>query len=151
MRWWNGYVVASSDGVNVALVHLGGQGPKLLLAHATGFCATVWRPVAAALAADFDCWALVDGACTQQIDQPRQPGPKRAALQPRAMRQPNDRGLRCVRCKRAERRGRGVVVGVHADVLGESGVCIAGFAVGIQRHRCFPGMNRPVRVIARRA
>lgn len=51
-------VIGSSDGVRIALIHLGGRGPKLLLAHATGFCATVWRPVAEALANDFDCWAL---------------------------------------------------------------------------------------------
>ena len=72
----------------------------------------------------------VDRARAQQIDQPRQHGPKRAALQPRAMRQRNDRGLRGIRCERAERRGRRVVVGRQTMVLGESGACIAGFVGG---------------------
>ena len=49
---------SSSDDVSVHFTHPGGDGPPLLLAHATGFCADVWRPVAAALAGDFDCWAL---------------------------------------------------------------------------------------------
>jgi pimeloyl-ACP methyl ester carboxylesterase len=49
--------VDSTDGVRVALHDLGGHGPPLLLAHATGFCGRVWEPVAARLADRFRCWA----------------------------------------------------------------------------------------------
>ncbi len=49
--------VRSSDGVELALHDLGGDGPPLLLTHATGFCGPVWRPVAARLADHFHCWA----------------------------------------------------------------------------------------------
>lgn len=41
--------VASTDGITVALHDLGGDGPALLLCHATGFCAGVWEPVMAHL------------------------------------------------------------------------------------------------------
>lgn len=41
--------VASSDGVTVALHDLGGNGPPLLLAHATGFHGRVWGPCASHL------------------------------------------------------------------------------------------------------
>ena len=61
----------------------------------------------------------VDGACAQQIDQPRQHRPERAALQPRAVRHRNDRSLRGIRRECAERRGGGVVVGSEAVVLSE--------------------------------
>lgn len=47
----------------------------------------------------------VDRAAAQQVDQPRHPRPERPALQPRLLRQANDRGLRRIRRKRAERRG----------------------------------------------
>ncbi|MBL8777052.1 MAG: alpha/beta hydrolase [Acidimicrobiales bacterium] len=50
-------LVRSSDGVHVALHDLGGDGPPLLLTHATGFCGPVWRPVAERLADHFHCWA----------------------------------------------------------------------------------------------
>lgn len=36
---------ATSDGVSVAYTELGGTGPALLFAHATGFHGHVWRPV----------------------------------------------------------------------------------------------------------
>lgn len=49
---------ASSHGVTVDYLHLGGDGAPLLFAHATGFCATVWRPVAQALPDRYSCWAL---------------------------------------------------------------------------------------------
>jgi pimeloyl-ACP methyl ester carboxylesterase len=49
--------VASSHGVRVAVHDLGGEGPPVLFAHATGFCGPVWRPVAAHLH-DRRCWAL---------------------------------------------------------------------------------------------
>ncbi|HQF95265.1 MAG TPA: alpha/beta hydrolase [Microthrixaceae bacterium] len=49
---------SSSDGVVVDYLRLGGSGPRLLFVHATGFCATVWRPMADVLSERFDCWAL---------------------------------------------------------------------------------------------
>ncbi|HVE94031.1 MAG TPA: alpha/beta hydrolase [Acidimicrobiales bacterium] len=36
----------TDDGVDIAWHDLGGSGPDLLLAHATGFCAAVWEPIA---------------------------------------------------------------------------------------------------------
>ena len=60
----------------------------------------------------------VDGTRAQQVHQPRQPGAKRAALQPRAVGQRDDRGLRGIRGECAERRGRRIVVGRQAKVLG---------------------------------
>jgi pimeloyl-ACP methyl ester carboxylesterase len=42
-------LVPSTDGVEIAVYDLGGDGPDLLLVHATGFCAGVWAPVAAHL------------------------------------------------------------------------------------------------------
>jgi len=50
--------VASSDGVIVAVHDLGGSGPTLLLAHATGFHANVLAPMAGHLAGDFHCWGI---------------------------------------------------------------------------------------------
>ena len=85
----------------------------------------------------------IDRPGAQQIDQPRQHRAKRAALQPRAMGQPDDGGLRGCRGERAERRGRRVIVGLQADILGESGTCIAGFSAAIQRHRCPRGSSGP--------
>lgn len=38
--------VTSPDGTGVAVHDLGGEGPDVLLAHATGFCAAVWAPLA---------------------------------------------------------------------------------------------------------
>jgi pimeloyl-ACP methyl ester carboxylesterase len=48
----------STNGVTVAVHDLGGQGPPLLLAHATGFHAQVLAPMAAHLADRFHCWAF---------------------------------------------------------------------------------------------
>lgn len=48
----------SRDGVELAVHDLGGDGPPLLIAHATGFLAAVYRPLAERLAARFRCWAL---------------------------------------------------------------------------------------------
>ena len=45
------------DGPRIATYDLGGDGPDLLLVHATGFCAGVWGPVAALLD-DFRVTAL---------------------------------------------------------------------------------------------
>jgi pimeloyl-ACP methyl ester carboxylesterase len=54
--------VESSDGVEVAYYDLGGSGPALLLAHATGFCAAVLAPLAAALAGRLRAVALDERA-----------------------------------------------------------------------------------------
>ena len=41
--------VATADGVTIAVHDLGGAGPDLLLAHATGFHGRVWGPCASHL------------------------------------------------------------------------------------------------------
>lgn len=48
----------SADGTSIATYDLGGEGPDLVLVHATGFCAAVLEPLAAALAPSFHCTAL---------------------------------------------------------------------------------------------
>ena len=48
----------STDGVEVAAYDLGGKGPPLLLAHATGFHAHVFVPLAGRLAGRFHCFAF---------------------------------------------------------------------------------------------
>lgn len=48
----------STDGVTLAVQDLGGDGPPLLMAHATGFCGPVLGPMAAVLADRFHCWAF---------------------------------------------------------------------------------------------
>lgn len=48
----------TSDGVEIAAFDLGGDGPPLLLAHATGFHAMTWQPLAVALADRFHCYAF---------------------------------------------------------------------------------------------
>lgn len=48
----------TADGIAIACYDLGGTGPDLLLAHATGFCGRMWEPVAARLGDAFHCWAL---------------------------------------------------------------------------------------------
>jgi pimeloyl-ACP methyl ester carboxylesterase len=50
------HTVASTDGVTVAVHDFGGDGAPLLLAHATGFHALVWRPLVARLDG-FHAWA----------------------------------------------------------------------------------------------
>ena len=50
--------VPSTDGVDLALHDLGGDGPPLLLCHPTGFHGMVWAPVARNLAGRYHCWAL---------------------------------------------------------------------------------------------
>jgi pimeloyl-ACP methyl ester carboxylesterase len=49
-------LLPSSDGVKLAVHDLGGDGPPLLLAHATGFCGQVLAPLAAHLTDRFHCW-----------------------------------------------------------------------------------------------
>ncbi|MDA8293565.1 MAG: alpha/beta hydrolase [Actinomycetota bacterium] len=51
-------VCTSADGTPIATYDFGGHGPDLLLVHATGFCAAVLEPMAAALASSFRCTAL---------------------------------------------------------------------------------------------
>lgn len=41
--------VTTEDGLDLAVYDLGGDGPDVLLVHATGLCAGVWAPVAARL------------------------------------------------------------------------------------------------------
>ena len=50
--------VRSTDHVTLAVHHLGGSGAPLLVAHATGFCAHAYKPLAAVLHDRFDVWAL---------------------------------------------------------------------------------------------
>jgi pimeloyl-ACP methyl ester carboxylesterase len=50
--------VASTDGVDIAVHDLGGTGPALVLAHATGFHGRAWGPLAWALAERFHCWSF---------------------------------------------------------------------------------------------
>jgi len=50
--------VATPDGNAVAVHDLGGDGPTLLLAHATGFHGHVWDPVASRLKDRFHCWSF---------------------------------------------------------------------------------------------
>ena len=47
----------SSDGLEVAAWDLGGDGPPVLMAHATGFHGMVWPPMATNLA-DFHCYSF---------------------------------------------------------------------------------------------
>lgn len=47
--WPDARHVPSTEGVQVATYDLGGDGPDLLLVHATGFCGGVWAPLAAHL------------------------------------------------------------------------------------------------------
>jgi len=50
--------VVTSDGVGIETYDLGGTGPPLILAHATGFHGRVWLPVAARLRPRFRCIAF---------------------------------------------------------------------------------------------
>ncbi len=50
--------VTTVDGVGIAYYDLGGNGPPLLLAHATGFCGPTLAPMAAHLRGRFRCVAL---------------------------------------------------------------------------------------------
>lgn len=50
--------IPSTDDVSLELHDLGGAGPNLLIAHATGFCAGVYRPLGAGLSGRFHVWAL---------------------------------------------------------------------------------------------
>ena len=50
--------ITTGDGVELALYDLGGDGPDLLLAHATGFHGRVWLPIAEQLQSRFHCWSF---------------------------------------------------------------------------------------------
>lgn len=50
--------VASTDDVELELHHFGGEGPALLIAHATGFLAEAYRPMHRELQDHFDVWAV---------------------------------------------------------------------------------------------
>jgi pimeloyl-ACP methyl ester carboxylesterase len=50
--------VPSTDGVTLALIDLGGDGPPLLFCHPTGFHGMTWAPLAAHLAGVAHSWAL---------------------------------------------------------------------------------------------
>jgi pimeloyl-ACP methyl ester carboxylesterase len=48
----------SRDGTEIAWYDFGGDGPDLLLAHATGFCGEIWLPVVEHLRESFRCVAF---------------------------------------------------------------------------------------------
>jgi pimeloyl-ACP methyl ester carboxylesterase len=50
-------VVTTADGARIVVHDLGGDGPPLLMVHATGMHGRVWSPVAAAVRGHFHCWA----------------------------------------------------------------------------------------------
>ena len=50
--------VRTSDGVDVKLHHLGGEGPDLLISHATGFCGLAYEPMVRKLGERFTVWTL---------------------------------------------------------------------------------------------
>lgn len=50
--------VSSTDGVELEVHDFGGDGPPLLIAHATGMCAGAYLPMVPLLAARFHVWAL---------------------------------------------------------------------------------------------
>src|ERR1700687_213112 len=54
--------VTTPDGVSIAYYDFGGEGPPLLLAHATGFCGPVLGPMAEHLRGQFHCVALDERA-----------------------------------------------------------------------------------------
>ena len=62
----------STDGVELPVYDLGGDGPALLLAHATGFHGRAWGLLAPALAEAFRCWSF-DFRGHGQADRPDPP------------------------------------------------------------------------------
>jgi pimeloyl-ACP methyl ester carboxylesterase len=56
--WRLGPRVPGAQGVDIATYHLGGDGPPVILAHASGFHGRCWIPLAAPLAAEFTVWAV---------------------------------------------------------------------------------------------
>ncbi|MBK5221882.1 MAG: alpha/beta hydrolase, partial [Acidimicrobiia bacterium] len=51
-------LVRAADGTDIAVHDMGGTGPVLLFAHATGFHGRVWTPIAERLADQFHCVAI---------------------------------------------------------------------------------------------
>ena len=58
--------VVSTGGVSLAVHHLGGEGERLLLAHANGFHARVFEPMAAALG---DRYMLCSDGLSDVVDE----------------------------------------------------------------------------------
>lgn len=54
----DGVRLPSTDGVELEVHDLGGDGPPLLLCHATGFHGLVWQPMAEHLVDRFSLWSL---------------------------------------------------------------------------------------------
>src|SRR3954469_6119132 len=50
--------VTTVHGTSVAVHDLGGDGPALLICHATGFCGRAYGPLAAVLGARHHVWAV---------------------------------------------------------------------------------------------
>jgi len=50
--------ITSRDGTELAVHDFGGDGPPILIAHATGFLAAVYRPLAERLQGRFRCYAI---------------------------------------------------------------------------------------------
>lgn len=50
--------VTAADGIELVVHHLGGDGPPVMLAHATGFHGRCWGPMAQELTPSFSVWAL---------------------------------------------------------------------------------------------
>jgi pimeloyl-ACP methyl ester carboxylesterase len=50
--------IPAAGEVEIATYRLGGEGPPVMLLHATGFCGALWSPVAPALAERFSVWAI---------------------------------------------------------------------------------------------
>jgi len=50
--------VRGAGGVEICAYHLGGDGPPVMLLHATGFHGRCWLPVAPALADHFSVWSI---------------------------------------------------------------------------------------------
>jgi pimeloyl-ACP methyl ester carboxylesterase len=50
--------LTADDGTELVAYHLGGDGPPVMLTHATGFHAHCWLPLASTLTPEFSVWAL---------------------------------------------------------------------------------------------
>ena len=50
--------VTGAGGVQLAVHHLGGDGPPVMLVHATGFHGRCWIPLAASLSSEYTVWAI---------------------------------------------------------------------------------------------
>jgi pimeloyl-ACP methyl ester carboxylesterase len=58
MPFETGPRVRGAGGVEIATYHLGGNGPPVMLLHATGFHGRCWLPMAPALTDHFEVWSL---------------------------------------------------------------------------------------------